>query len=93
MQNNLSIAQKFIHRSTDKPLTFLELQKQFDDWKNANDITKVRGWKSFKRFENEMQYHTDGRGNPGNPKAYIQAMTDAATQKKAESNSRFQSST
>lgn len=91
MQINISLAQSFVRRTTDKPLTFLEIQKQFDEWKKSTDISKVKGWKSFKRFEMDMQYHTDGKGNPGNPKSYIQAITDAAAQKQQENNSRFQS--
>lgn len=92
LQINISFAQQFVHRTTDKPLTFLEVQKQFDDWKKSNDISKVKGWKSFKRFEMDMQYHTDAKGSPGNPKSYIQAMTDAAAQKQQVNSSRFQTS-
>lgn len=87
----ISFSQKFIQRNADKPLSFLEMQKQFGKWKDTTDLKNVKGWKSFKRFEMDMQFHTDAKGNPGDVTSYIQAMTDAAAQKKSENNSRFQS--
>ncbi len=91
MQVGISFAQNFIHRTSNRPLTFLEMQKQFDEWENTIDLKKEKGWKSFKRYEMEMQFHTDAQGNPGDPKGYIQAMSDAAAQKKIEPSSKFHS--
>ncbi len=82
-------AQKFISRKTEQPLTFKEMQLQFDAWSKTVDLKKEKHWKYFKRWEMDMQMHTDAKGNPGDPKIYIDAITKAASEKQIDKSSRF----
>lgn len=86
-----SYAQKFIKRPSEMPLSFLEMQRQFDSWRKSVDLKKEKGWKYFKRFEMDMQYHTDAKGNPGDPALYINSITKAAAEKESNFGNRFTS--
>ena len=77
-------AQSFLKRPGAKPLTFIEMQLQFDKWKNSTDLKKQKNWKSFKRWEMETQYHTDAQGNPVEPSLYINEITKAAQEKEKD---------
>jgi photosystem II stability/assembly factor-like uncharacterized protein len=85
-------AQKFLSRPDNRPLTFQDMQRQFSDWSKTVDLKKVKGWKYFKRWEMDMQMHTDGKGNPGDPSAYVDAVIRASHEKKSFTSSRFASS-
>lgn len=64
--------QKFLKlSSTKKPIEFKEMQRQFNDWKKTHELKKEKGWKYFKRWENEMQMHTDASGNPVDSKIML----------------------
>ncbi len=73
-------AQKFFKRST-TPLSFKEMQLQFNDWKNKSNLKKQKNWKYFKRWEMDMQMHTDAQGNPVDPAIYVNEVVNAANQK------------
>src|SRR3954469_23572036 len=64
-------AQKFIKNTTGRALTFKEIQKQFDTFKKQNDLRKTGGWKSFKRWEHDMQMHTNAQGEPAGFETYV----------------------
>jgi photosystem II stability/assembly factor-like uncharacterized protein len=64
-------AQKFIKNTTGRALTFKEIQKQFDTFKKQNDLRKTGGWKSFKRWEHDMQMHTNEQGEPAGFDTYV----------------------
>jgi photosystem II stability/assembly factor-like uncharacterized protein len=74
-------AQKFINPPKDRPITFVEMQRQFNDWQKTTDKKKTKGWKYFKRWEMDMLMHTDASGEPGDPTDYINAAIDVANQK------------
>ncbi len=82
-------AQKFLSRTSDQPLTFKEMQLQFDQWKKSVDFKTEKNWKYFKRWEMDMQMHTDAKGNPVNPEIYIDAVTKVANEKKVDKSSHF----
>ena len=61
---------------------FRSLQRDFNAWKKENDLGTLKGWKVFKRWEQETQMHTDAKGEPNVPTEYLQALTDAAERRK-----------
>jgi photosystem II stability/assembly factor-like uncharacterized protein len=66
-----------------KPQTFKELQLQFAQFKKSHDLKKTKGWKYFKRYEADMQLHTNERGEPAGFDEYVKeamSMADYKTQ-------------
>ena len=53
--------------------TFTSLQKDFNEWKKGKNLKQERYWKNFKRWENETQFHCNGKGEPGDPSDYLNA--------------------
>jgi photosystem II stability/assembly factor-like uncharacterized protein len=84
-----SNAQKFLSKEATHPLTFQEMQLKFNDWSKTVNLKKEKGWKYFKRWEMDMQMHTDAKGNPCDPAAYVDAVIQAAHEKKTFTSSRF----
>lgn len=80
-------AQKFFKKSA-TPLSFKEMQLQFNDWKSKSDLKKEKNWKYFKRWEMDMQMHTDAHGNPVDPALYVNEVVNAAKQKDAMTSAR-----
>lgn len=64
-------AQQFIRKQAGKKLTFVEMQRQFDEFAKTHDLSKTKHWKYYKRWENDMQYKTDGSGELADPAIYI----------------------
>lgn len=87
-----SNAQRFIKKEAGQPLTFKEMQRQFNAWSKTVNLKTEKGWKYFKRWENEMQLHTNADGEPGDAARYINEAVKAAQQKLLSSSSRFSSS-
>lgn len=85
-------AQSFIQPKPGQQLTFREMQRQYNEWSKQNDLRTVKGWKYFKRWEHEMQLHTNAQGEPGDPAGYISAAIEAAKQKEMAAASRTMSS-
>lgn len=86
---SIAVHAQFILKSNGiEPLSFKEMQLQFDKWKATTDLKKQHGWKSFKRWEAETSYHTDAHGNPVNPATYINEVTRLAKLRENSANSR-----
>ncbi|MEI8047509.1 MAG: T9SS type A sorting domain-containing protein [Bacteroidota bacterium] len=64
-------AQNFKLKPGEKQKTFKEIQLEFNNWKNSVDVSKEHYWKYFKRWENDMQMHTDAKGEPADPTGYF----------------------
>lgn len=75
------ISQTFTKNTSSRALTFKEVQQQFNEYKKANNLKEVKHWKNFKRFENELTYHTNGHGEIGNPEDYINTAVELANYK------------
>jgi photosystem II stability/assembly factor-like uncharacterized protein len=75
-------AQKFIKNNTGRALTFKEIQQQFNTFKKNNDLKKEKSWKSYKRWEYDMQMHTNTQGEPAGFDEYINAAVEAADEKR-----------
>jgi photosystem II stability/assembly factor-like uncharacterized protein len=74
-------AQKFIQKKTGQTLRFTEMQRDFNDWASKNDLKTEKNWKYFKRWEMEMQLHTNAQGEPDNQDTYIYEAVKAAREK------------
>ena len=74
-------AQKFIRKAPGTKLTFVEMQRQFDEWAKHTDLKHTKHWKYYKRWENDMQYKTDGHGELADPAIYIDEAVKAANLK------------
>lgn len=74
-------AQQFIQNTGSKALTFKELQLQFDAFKKTNNLNDHKYWKQFKRYEADMQLHTNGRGEPDGFATYVEEAIKAADNK------------
>jgi photosystem II stability/assembly factor-like uncharacterized protein len=84
-------AQKFLKSKPGRALSFKEMQLQFNDWKQHTDLKTAKHWKFFKRWEMDMQLHTNGKGEPGDAATYIKALTEVAQQKQQSPNNSFSS--
>lgn len=89
-----SHAQVFLKKNTtDKKLTFVEMQKRFGDWAKITDLKKTKHWKYYKRWENDMQFKANGKGEPGDPSIYINEAVKVANEKNKNVRSKAFSST
>ena len=70
---HILVGQSFITNTTNRALTFNELKLQFSQYKKANDLTNQKHWKSYKRWEQEMELHTNTKGEPAGFDDYIEA--------------------
>ncbi len=74
-------AQKFVKNNTGRALNFKEIQQQFNAFKKTNDLKKEKCWKSYKRWEYDMQLHTNTLGEPDGFGDYIDAAITVAEEK------------
>lgn len=84
-------AQRFINRTADdqEPMTFTQLQLQFDNWAKEKNLSQEHHWKYFKRWEMDMQMHTDANGQRTDVSDYIHAAINVADQKNQQNSSRM----
>ena len=78
-------AQTFYKNKTNRALTFKELKSQFNDFKNNNDLSKQKHWKNYKRWEQEMELHTDAHGEPAGFDEYVNETINMANYKEQQS--------
>ncbi len=74
-------AQNFLQAQPNRPLSFKEMQLQFNHWKSNRNLNEEKGWKYFKRWEMETQLHTNSNGEPVNPEVFINEVTRLAQEK------------
>ncbi len=85
-----SKAQQFLKTNPPgKKLSFIEMQKRFDDWAKTTDLKKTKHWKYYKRWENDMLMKTNGHGEIADPAIYINEAIKVAQQKQTDNSSRF----
>ncbi|MCW3075788.1 MAG: glycosyl hydrolase repeat-containing protein [Bacteroidetes bacterium] len=78
-------AQPFLRNTEHRPLSFKEIQLQFHVFKKNNDLKKQRHWKNFKRYEADMQLHTNGHGEPEGFLEYVSEAVKVADEKNKNS--------
>ena len=81
-------AQPFRIENT-SPTTFKKSELDFNEWKKKTDITKIKGWKSYRRFASDLYLHTDGSGDNISADAYLNDLVDVANQKLQSNNSKI----
>jgi len=72
------VGQSFYKNKTNTALTFNELKIQFNEFKKANDLSTQKHWKNYKRWEQEMELHTNKMGEPAGFDEYVNATTEMA---------------
>jgi photosystem II stability/assembly factor-like uncharacterized protein len=60
---SIAFSQLFKADKKDKPSSFLELQKEFDEYRHATDLQKTKGWKWYKRWESHYEQRLNPNGN------------------------------
>ena len=80
-------SQNFISNPGTKALSFKEMQLQFHQYKQNNNLNSKKYWKVFKRYESEMQLHTNANGEPDGFSTYVDEALKAAGAKSAGSSS------
>jgi photosystem II stability/assembly factor-like uncharacterized protein len=73
-------AQPFRKDNT-SPTTFSKSELDFNEWKKQTDLSKVKGWKSYRRFASDLYLHTDGHGDNISADDYLNDLIDVANQK------------
>ena len=76
-----SKAQSYLTPTGDSLGSFRQAQRNFYQWKQQHDLKKTRGWKSFKRFEQETQLRTNGHGEQDGIEAYLEALLTTSASK------------
>lgn len=74
-------AQPFLKNISNRALTFNELKLQFNEFKKNSDLTQQKHWKSYKRWEQEMEMHTNAKGEPAGFDEYRNAAINMANYK------------
>ena len=67
-------------------MSFKDLQKQFAEFKQKNNLSEQKYWKQFKRWEYETSLHTNAKGEPEVYYDYLTALTENASHKKQAEN-------
>lgn len=76
-------AQPFLRNEQNKPLSFKEIQIQYKNWAAGKNLKNEKYWKYFKRWEMDMQMHSNAQGEPAEAKKYIDEVVKAAGEKMA----------
>lgn len=72
-------AQTFIAKKNNTtPVNLVAIQQRFDEWAKTQDLSKAKGWKVYKRWENEYAKYADGKGDLPSPINYLTAINNAA---------------
>ncbi|MCU0435042.1 MAG: T9SS type A sorting domain-containing protein [Bacteroidia bacterium] len=83
--------QPFTVKNPGDARSFNEQQRQYNAWKDSTDLKTAKHWKAHARWMADEQLHLNANGEPGDPAAYIAAVTEAAAQKQAAQTARFSS--
>lgn len=83
----VGFAQLVFSKKPQQTLSFAEMQKQFSNFKNSKDLKNTRGWKYYKRWEQDMLMHTDGSGMPVDASIYVDEITKESNKKNANAKS------
>ncbi|MBL7923747.1 MAG: T9SS type A sorting domain-containing protein [Bacteroidia bacterium] len=74
-------AQPFLRPLQGKEPSFRAMQRSFQTWKDTADLKQARYWKYFKRWEAELQLHTNAQGEPEGFKEYLDVLVQSAREK------------
>ncbi len=75
-------AQDFLSSQSVEPeVSFRQMQREFNEWKQSHDLNTVKYWKYFKRLEADLQLHTQAKGEPEDAKEYVDILLHQAAMK------------
>ena len=57
-------AQALLQFSAQEKPSFKQMQRDFAAWKDTTNLKESKNWKYIKRWEADMQMHTDAQGEP-----------------------------
>ncbi|MBA3706333.1 MAG: exo-alpha-sialidase, partial [Bacteroidetes bacterium] len=60
---------------------FVKMQQEFNDWAKGKDLSKEKGWKYYKRWEEQMAKRANADGSLPDEYEYFKAAMDVAAQK------------
>lgn len=78
-------AQSFIQKKESAAVSFRQMQRDFHTWKSARNLQNEKHWKHFKRWEADMQLHTNAQGEPAGQHNYISELARVASMKEPSS--------
>jgi hypothetical protein len=67
---------------TEKP-SFKQMQRDLAAWKDTTNLQESKNWKYIKRWEADMQMHTDAQGEPTGFYDYTKVLIESAAQKES----------
>lgn len=71
-------AQSPLQFSPQEKPSFKQMQRDFAAWKDTNNLHDSKNWKFFKRWESDMQMHTDAQGEPTGFHEYTKLLIESA---------------
>jgi photosystem II stability/assembly factor-like uncharacterized protein len=77
-----SHAQPFLENPSGKQRSFRELVLTYESYRKSHELKPSDYWKHFKRYEQDMQLHTNGHGEPAGFAEYVEAAIAAAEERK-----------
>lgn len=79
---NISAQSQLQFSPQEKP-SFKQMQRDFAFWKDTVNLKESKYWKYFKRWEADMQFHTDGQGEPTGFYEYTKVLIESAQQRES----------
>ena len=74
-------AQALLQFSAQEKPSFKQMQRDFAAWKDTTNLKERKNWKYIKRWEVDMQMHTDAQGEPTGFYDYTNLLIESAAQK------------
>jgi len=56
---------------------FLQKERDFSTWSKQHTLSQTKGWKYYKRWEQETQMHTNAQGQPVKPELFMEELVKA----------------
>jgi photosystem II stability/assembly factor-like uncharacterized protein len=71
-------AQALLQFSVQEKPSFKQMQRDLAAWKDTNNLSESKSWKYIKRWETDMQLHTDAQGEPTGFHDYTKLLIESA---------------
>ncbi|MFC2081092.1 WD40/YVTN/BNR-like repeat-containing protein [Bacteroidota bacterium] len=76
-------SQEFLKKASEiNDVTFHDLQRNFDEWEKTVDLSKTKGWKQFKRWEDFNTKRASEEGTLPDPRIYYNEVKEIIDQKR-----------
>ncbi|MFM2207757.1 MAG: hypothetical protein RL213_1732 [Bacteroidota bacterium] len=80
LQTSVLTAQPFeVRPDAEGHFSFRQYQRGFNEWRQVTDLSREKNWKYLRRWEQEVQYHTDGSGEVAGTEDYLKALVEHAS--------------